>query len=61
VDSARAFFTTCGRRWRAVCTASAAAAGGISSDGCDSRIGSSTMEEGDEGKMTVERHWLIFR
>jgi hypothetical protein len=24
-------------------------------------IGSSTMEEGDEGKMTVERHWLIFR
>ena len=27
----------------------------------DAIIGSSTMEEGDEGKMTVERHWLIFR
>jgi hypothetical protein len=56
MDSARAFFTTCGRRWRAVCTASAAAAGSVMD-----AIGSSTMEEGDEGKMTVERHWLIFR
>ena len=43
-------------------TASAAAAGGIS---VMDAIWSSTMEEGDDegksGKMTVERHWLIFR